>query len=1136
MFGNAVSLAVDDAGIVYVADAYNNVVRRISHDGIITTIAGTGEEGYNGDGGAAIGSQLKVPIDIAIAHDGSLYIVDSWNNRLRRVAPPFPGYGNLLSPIVSEDGVEIYVFDQVGKHLRTEDALTRARLTSFSYDSIGRLAAIADIDSLVTTIERDSTGSPIVIVSPFGQRTTLVVGDSGYLASITNPASETVQFTYASDGLMQTMTDARDNLYQFTYDTTGRLIRDEDPAGGYKTLTRSELSNGFQVQVQTASSKSSRYRVQSVSTGGRIRTTTNATGLSTVTLETDNRKATTMPDGMVTVVDLLPDPRFGMLSPLMNTTVITPNGLQSMMTHNRFVTQMTGLEVTGLKDSVVINDRTYTTVYDGSTKTIESSSPEGRITVSTVDAKGRSLRDSASGISGVGYDYDAQGFLTATSQSMRTTGFSYDARGRLATVTDPLLRTAHMFYDSVGRVTRQVLADGREILYAYDASGNLTALAPPGRPAHGFEYTVVDLTHKYAPPEIPPDSNWATDYAYNLDRQITHTFLPDGDSIVVRYDTSGCGCGSLSRPAEIKFDRGTLVFTYDSATGNVMRIVGPGNDTLSYVYDGSLPLSASWSGNVDGSVAVKYDNDFRVIQQTVIGVDSVAFAYDQDGLVREAGDLKIKRDPNNGLFLGDTLGSVITNVGYNSFGEMSSYEARHGTTPLFATTYGRDSLGRITTLTETMQGVTTEHRYGYDLTGRLKQVWRNDTLQATYFYDPNGNRDSIVTQAGTTRGTYDAQDRMLTYGNASYFYTKRGSLSMKVEGTDTTRYTYDLLGNLTKVELSNSDVIEYLIDVQNRRVGKKFNGQVIARWIYSGQLAPVAGLDSSGNIAARFVCATHVNIPDYIVTDTATYRVLTDHLGSLRLVLNEATGTVMQRMDYDAWGNVTGDSNSGFTPFGYAGGMYEQQTELVRFGARDYDATSGRWTTKDPIGFRGGEINTYRYCGNEPTNTSDVAGLWSPEGHDRLLEHALGGRIPSTHLEILKREGRIFDNMTQDPTESYMHAMAEEDETPAQARNRTIGFECEALRSARYYSDRMNTELALYFLSHAMHPMMDATSPAHTDANGNPIVWRGMFSWGALQHGPGLTGGIETVNHITSATLTTTDQTLYNAYSYVFGR
>ncbi|MBK9066626.1 MAG: RHS repeat-associated core domain-containing protein [Gemmatimonadetes bacterium] len=69
--------------------------------------------------------------------------------------------------------------------------------------------------------------------------------------------------------------------------------------------------------------------------------------------------------------------------------------------------------------------------------------------------------------------------------------------------------------------------------------------------------------------------------------------------------------------------------------------------------------------------------------------------------------------------------------------------------------------------------------------------------------------------------------------------------------------------------------------------------------------------------------------------------------------MDTATGAVAQWTAYDAWGNVLADSGAGFQPFGFAGGMADSATGLVRFGARDYDPAVGRWTAKDPVGFEG---------------------------------------------------------------------------------------------------------------------------------------------------------------------------------------
>jgi RHS repeat-associated protein len=76
-----------------------------------------------------------------------------------------------------------------------------------------------------------------------------------------------------------------------------------------------------------------------------------------------------------------------------------------------------------------------------------------------------------------------------------------------------------------------------------------------------------------------------------------------------------------------------------------------------------------------------------------------------------------------------------------------------------------------------------------------------------------------------------------------------------------------------------------------------------------------------------------------------------------------------------AFGQVTEDTSPGFQPFGFAGGLYDAQTRLVHFGAREYDASIGRWISKDPIGFDGGQANLFVYVGNDPVNTSDPSGL-----------------------------------------------------------------------------------------------------------------------------------------------------------------
>ncbi|RMF17497.1 MAG: RHS repeat-associated core domain-containing protein, partial [Candidatus Dadabacteria bacterium] len=106
------------------------------------------------------------------------------------------------------------------------------------------------------------------------------------------------------------------------------------------------------------------------------------------------------------------------------------------------------------------------------------------------------------------------------------------------------------------------------------------------------------------------------------------------------------------------------------------------------------------------------------------------------------------------------------------------------------------------------------------------------------------------------------------------------------------------------------------------------------------------------------------------------------------------------------------DTNPGFQPFGFAGGLYDHETGLVRFGARDYDPEVGRWTVKDPIRFEGGDTNIYAYCGGDPVNCVDSNGKLSGIGKfllDQLVKQVpkQGGKQGAKFLErFLESENR----------------------------------------------------------------------------------------------------------------------------------
>ena len=151
-------------------------------------------------------------------------------------------------------------------------------------------------------------------------------------------------------------------------------------------------------------------------------------------------------------------------------------------------------------------------------------------------------------------------------------------------------------------------------------------------------------------------------------------------------------------------------------------------------------------------------------------------------------------------------------------------------------------------------------------------------------------------------------------------------------------------------------------------------------WLYKDSLKPIAELDGSGVVVAEFVYGSKYNVPDYVVKGGVSYRIVSDHLGSPRFIINSATGAITVRMDYEEFGNVLADTSAGIIPFGFAGGLYDSDTGLVRFGARDYDPAVGRWTSKDPIEFDGGDSNLYGYILGDPINYTDQTGHESIAG------------------------------------------------------------------------------------------------------------------------------------------------------------
>src|SRR3989338_3065586 len=384
----------------------------------------------------------------------------------------------------------------------------------------------------------------------------------------------------------------------------------------------------------------------------------------------------------------------------------------------------------------------------------------GRVATATIDDQGRIRKSEVPELAPVSFGYDTQGrpitITAGTDTSARITTFSYNSKGYLDTLSNPLSQDTRFEYDQAGRTTRQILADLKEIGLGYDANGNTTSVTPPEKPDHTFSYTAVNLAETYNPPALSSVTT-PTQYAYNLDKQFSKFTRPDGKTVQFGYTSKG-KLELVTLP-----DSKTLGYTYDDTKGQLTTVTAPGGESLSYSYDGSLPLSTTWAGTINGSVSRTYNNNFWITSNSVNGGSTITYQYDNDGLLTGTGDLTLSRTAQNGLITCATLGSVNDTRCYNTFGEVIDYRATYSASEIFLTHFEQDKLGRITEKTETVDGATHVYNYEYDETGRLINVKKDSAIISEYTYDSNGNRLSH----NTVTGTYDARDRLITSGNNS---------------------------------------------------------------------------------------------------------------------------------------------------------------------------------------------------------------------------------------------------------------------------------------------------------------------------------------------------------------------------------
>ena len=473
-----------------------------------------------------------------------------------------------------------------------------------------------------------------------------------------------------------------------------------------------------------------------------------------------------------------------------------------------------------------------------------------------------------------------------------------------------------------------------------------------------------------------PGGAHSAELLFNEGGQLTNFARPDGQSLEMLYDERGFMTDvswADDHYTYLRDDDGRLASIW-TESGEATAYYQDGESQRA-VITGSVSGELQWGGSVTGETPYLRING-----------EETTKAFDAWRRLVGVGDLSLERDAFSGRVDARQLGRIREELTYTPFGQVKRRAVYRDNVLLYNFRYSYNDRGNLVSRGDRKRGrAWRDFQFAYDERGRLMETREEEVLTARYSYDTGNNRytESLNSDAAPLY-SYAAGDRLMQAGSMRYSYGEAGdrSESLDTSSEERTRFQYDLFGNLREVQLPNDSVIEYRIDAANRRVARIKDGVFDYGFLYLSGHRPVARVNEDGDVLATYHYTGERLAPSFMKKDGRSYLFICDEVGAVRLVVDSETGTIVQRMDYDAWGQITYDSNPGFQPFAFGGGIYDADTGLTRLGARDYDAAVGRWTTPDPIGPASGQANFYAYVQNNPVNFTDPSGLKIPKPED----------------------------------------------------------------------------------------------------------------------------------------------------------
>ncbi|XP_058906026.1 teneurin-1 isoform X3 [Kogia breviceps] len=665
---SARAISVSHSGLLFIAETDERKVNRIQQvttNGEISIMAGAPTDCdckidpncdcFSGDGGYAKDAKMKAPSSLAVSPDGTLYVADLGNVRIRTISRNQAHLNDMnVYEIASPADQELYQFTVNGTHLHTLNLITRDYVYNFTYNAEGDLGAITSNNGNSVHIRRDASGMPLWLVVPGGQVYWLTISSNGVLKRVSAQGYNLALMTYPGNtGLLATKSNENGWTTVYEYDPEGHLTNATFPTGEVSSF-HSDLEKLTKVELDTSNREN-------------VLMSTNLTATSTIyILKQENTQSTyrVSPDGSLRVtfasgmeISLSSEPHIlsGAVNPTLGKcNVSLPGEHSANLIEWRQRKEQNKGNVSAFERRLRAHNRNLLSIdFDHMTRTGKIYDDHRKFTLRILyDQTGRPvLWSPVSRYNEVNITYSPSGLVTFIQRGTWNEKMEYDQSGKIISRTwaDGKIWS----YTYLEKSVMLLLHSQRRYIFEYDQSDCLLSVTMPSMVRHSLQ-TMLSVGY-YRNIYSPPDSSTSFIQDYSRDGRLLQTLqLGTGRRVLYKYTKQ-------ARLSEILYDTTQVTLTYEESSG-VIKTIHLMHDgficTIRYRQTGPLIGRQIFRFSEEGLVNARFDysyNNFRVtsmqavINETPLPIDLYRYV-DVSGRTEQFGKFSVIIGFHGGLY------------------------------------------------------------------------------------------------------------------------------------------------------------------------------------------------------------------------------------------------------------------------------------------------------------------------------------------------------------------------------------------------------------------------------------------------------------------------------------------------------